>query len=322
MADDAVLHLVDPDQAAELVRLVGLALADDLAVRLEQAEDLALHVDIAAEHALLGLKDDLAYQREKVLELQLLSQRAQPFADDRRLAGCLLSEARWSPVGPRLGRGRRACRSSPAAARGRTLESSAPRDGSRGRAAAPPGRDPRPSALRPCTPPQSASTSASGRARHRRAACCPSGGGCSSPRPSYPSAVSGRGYPLGASHGHDAGVDRLRRLGSQKGEGPAERGEVGSRVTVEVREQAVGEIRPDLSFQLPKRPSLQVLQHAAPKQPIRRDAASSRPRRAWVSRGEAGAHEVHETLVVQQGVDRLEEVVLDERHLCREGREE
>ena len=53
---------------AELGGLAGLALADHLGRRLEQADELVLSMFVATEDASLGLAHHLTYQRDHVVE--------------------------------------------------------------------------------------------------------------------------------------------------------------------------------------------------------------------------------------------------------------
>jgi hypothetical protein len=66
---DLVLGLLQLHHLAELVRLAGFALANDLGRRLEQAENLAFGMRVAAEDARSRLFHDLLDQRHHRVEL-------------------------------------------------------------------------------------------------------------------------------------------------------------------------------------------------------------------------------------------------------------
>src|SRR5436190_23802035 len=81
--DDPAVDLVEPELAAELGRLTGLAAADQRGVRLEQAEHLLGGGDLLApEHPPGGLVDDPRDQRREPVEA-----RAEP--DRGRGAGAV-----------------------------------------------------------------------------------------------------------------------------------------------------------------------------------------------------------------------------------------
>jgi hypothetical protein len=58
MRHDLVLGLLQQHQLAKFVRLVGFALADDLGVRLKQAEQLTFEFGVAVQNALARLPHD------------------------------------------------------------------------------------------------------------------------------------------------------------------------------------------------------------------------------------------------------------------------
>jgi hypothetical protein len=69
-----------PQGPNRLVGLMRFPFANDFSVGLEQAQHLALHVAVAAQHPLLGLADHLFDQGEKVSQLADLRFYPQPFA--------------------------------------------------------------------------------------------------------------------------------------------------------------------------------------------------------------------------------------------------
>src|SRR5262245_18558336 len=60
--DDLVLCFLDLHHFAELGRLTGLALSDDLGLWLKETHDFFREVRIAAKDAYLRLLDDMAYE--------------------------------------------------------------------------------------------------------------------------------------------------------------------------------------------------------------------------------------------------------------------
>lgn len=85
-AHDAVLHLVDSNEAAELRRLVRLPFADRDSVLLEEAEHFAGNVRVAFENARLGLCDHLLHEGCEMPNGTFSSEDADGAADDRELA--------------------------------------------------------------------------------------------------------------------------------------------------------------------------------------------------------------------------------------------
>src|SRR5262245_51311719 len=69
IGNDLVLGLLQLHHLAELVRLAGLALTNDLGRGLEQAEQLALAARVAAEQAYPGLLHDLPDARDHQIKL-------------------------------------------------------------------------------------------------------------------------------------------------------------------------------------------------------------------------------------------------------------
>src|SRR6266496_4002391 len=68
--DDLILGFLQLGDLAEFVGLAGLALANDLGGRLEQAENLALDMRVAVEDAGAGLTHDLPHQRHHPVQLR------------------------------------------------------------------------------------------------------------------------------------------------------------------------------------------------------------------------------------------------------------
>src|SRR6185312_3270465 len=75
VGDDLVLGLLQLHHLAELIRLAGLALADDLSRRFEQTEQLTFAPRVAAEDSSPGLLHDLPDARDH--QIKLLAQTIQ-----------------------------------------------------------------------------------------------------------------------------------------------------------------------------------------------------------------------------------------------------
>src|SRR6266446_231721 len=71
MRNNLVLGLLYQDQLPKLIRLMGLAFADDLGVIFKQAESFVLRFGIAAHHALACLTQDLLDTQNHLVELLL-----------------------------------------------------------------------------------------------------------------------------------------------------------------------------------------------------------------------------------------------------------
>ncbi len=70
-------------------------------------------------------------------------------------------------------------------------------------------------------------------------------------------------HPAFARHAHDPLMNRVGDGGTQQRKHAAEGTEIGRHVRLEAREAPVDQIAPQLAFQLPETPALQVLEHTA-----------------------------------------------------------
>lgn len=126
------------------------------------------------------------------------------------------------------------------------------------------------------------------------------------------------GNAVAARELDDTCMNLMRQLLADRRERSAEGGELRDRILIESREPPVHEARPNLSLELPQRPALDLLEHAATKKTVRRDARTAslpRARPAWPERLR---DQLDQSLVIEQSVDRLEKVVLDQRRLPSE----
>src|SRR5260370_41154947 len=114
-------------------------------------------------------------------------------------------------------------------------------------------------------------------------------------------------------------MDLLRHLRPQQSEAAAEGRVIGRGIRVESCEASVHQVGPDFSLQFPERPPFEVLNYAAAKQAVWRDAGASRMWRERPPGGQPLANEAHELWVVEQGADGIEQVVLEEDGLPPEG---
>src|SRR5579872_6494261 len=69
MRDELILDLLDFDQFAEFIGLLGLAFANDLRLRFKHTDQLALRARVPLQHALARLPHNLLHPRNHFLQL-------------------------------------------------------------------------------------------------------------------------------------------------------------------------------------------------------------------------------------------------------------
>jgi len=115
-----------------------------------------------------------------------------------------------------------------------------------------------------------------------------------------------RGRALLPRQSHHAVMNLLGELRTQHREQLAERAVAGCDFGVEAREATVDQVAAQLAIEIPKAPTLQVLEYATAQQAIGSDTGAAGARRSWPALGQAVADQIDHQGVVQELVHGLE----------------
>src|SRR5271157_1137824 len=99
---------------------------------------------------------------------------------------------------------------------------------------------------------------------------------------------------------------------TQQGKGTAEGSEIGRRVGIEVGEAAVHQVAAQFPFQIAEAPALQVLHDTAAQQTIGGHAVPPSARRKGAARRQTLPNQVDQSGIVQELVDRVEQIVFEQ----------
>src|SRR5258708_4611818 len=106
---------------------------------------------------------------------------------------------------------------------------------------------------------------------------------------------------------------------AQQGKGAAEGSGIGSSLGIEVGEAAVDQVAAQLPFQIAEAPTLEVLHDTAAQQTIGGDSGSPGALGKRAACGQTLADQVHQSGILEELIDGIEQVVFEQSRLLGQG---
>src|SRR6266404_4819972 len=131
--------------------------------------------------------------------------------------------------------------------------------------------------------------------------------------------------PLTLGHGlllgdlDDSRMDPRSSVLAEKAKGARKTGKIGDGILIEASKSAIKETGPQFSFQLPEGPVFEVFQGDATQEPVRSNGGAAEIGRTSATLGQGLSGQIDQGAVVQQFIQRIEQIVGDSRGLLREG---
>ena len=127
-------------------------------------------------------------------------------------------------------------------------------------------------------------------------------------------------HALLARHLHDAGVELLDQLGAERLPEPHHRLRIRHGLASDPGDVAVDQVGPHLPLQGRVAPGLQVLEHEEPEDHLRRGALPPAGPALRMAVAEGVLHQRDQRFVVEEGIDRAQPLLPEERLLVRDQR--